>query len=191
MIIEITCRLIGSAPISFSKAKQSVRTKDEDEAAFSDRTWREHLHVDEHDEVYIPPMALKNCLVDKALYRGEKIVGKGQATYTKLFQAGVLVTEPIMLGIKTKDVKPERLFLPSDGKRGGGKRVWKIYPTIPKWSGEAHLYIIDDRLCSTPEKVLEYLKLAGKLIGMGRFRARNGGLYGRFTVEDFAWKKIG
>jgi hypothetical protein len=34
--------------------------------------------------------------------------------------------------------------------------------------------------------VLEhFLRVAGALIGIGRFRPENGGFYGRFTVESF------
>ena len=38
---------------------------------------------------------------------------------------------------------------------------------------------------STPEKVKEYLIHAGQFIGIGRFRPRNNGFYGRFKVNSF------
>jgi len=88
-----------------------------------------------------------------------------------------------MLGVKDSDVIGERLFVPADGKRGGGKRVWRTFPTIPDWRAEATIIVLDPIL--KPEKIEEYLKHAGQFIGLGRFRPRNNGFYGRFTIENF------
>jgi hypothetical protein len=96
-----------------------------------------------------------------------------------------MVLEPLSLGIKASEIQGERLFVPSDGKRGGGKRVWKSFPVVPKWKTEATIYLIDPLLIAKPEKVEEYLVHAGKFIGMGRFRPRNNGFYGRFEISNF------
>jgi hypothetical protein len=130
-------------------------------------------------------MALKNCLAEVAKFLGETVPGRGKATYTKHFEAGLLVTDPLMLGVKAKDVAGERLFVPSDGKRGGGTRVWKTFPVIPKWETRATIYVLDPVLADKPEKIEEYLNHAGKFIGLGRFRPRKNGFNGRFTISEF------
>lgn len=184
-MLMCTAKLTGIAPLSFSAPVRSVRNTGEGHDDFENRTWRERLHVADNGEVFIPPGALKNCLTNCAKFLSESVPGKGKATFTKHFEAGVMVTEPLMLGIKWEDVQGERLFVPSDGRRGGGSRVWKTFPTIMQWKCSASIVLLDPLLIAKPEKVEEYLRHAGNFIGLLRFRPRNNGYYGRFSVSDF------
>jgi len=188
------CRftLVGIAPLSQSAPIQSRKNTGEGHDAFEERTWRERLHVNTDGNVFIPPSALKNCLSEVAKYLSESVPGKGKATYTKHVEAGVMCTDAMVLlcqdgkPLRASTVVGERLFVPADGKRGSGKRVWKTFPLIPQWSAAATVYLLDPVLRDKPEKVLEYAEHAGKFIGLGRFRPRNNGFYGRFNVTD--WK---
>ena len=184
-MLRVECDLVGVSPVSFSKAVQSVKNKGENHDKFEDRTWMERLHVDAKNQAFIPAMALKNTLSAAAKFRSEKIPGRGQETYTKNFEVGIMVVDNIMLGVDKSKVKGERVFVPANGKRGGGSRVWKTFPIIPEWSGHAIIHVIDPVLIENSEKVKEYLDLAGQLIGLLRFRPRNNGYYGRFRVENF------
>ena len=150
------------------------------------RTWRERLHVNSDGNVFIPPMAFKNALSEAAKFLSMPVPGKGKATYTKNIEAGILVPEGVDLGIRAADVEGEWLFLPSDGKRGSGKRVDKCFPLIRQWSGHVTFLILDEIV--TREVFAEHIELAGKFIGIGRFRPRNNGFYGRFVVESLDWK---
>lgn len=181
----IRCRvsIAGMSPISFSAPIQSKRNTGEPHDDFEDRTWRERIHADQDGMAFIPPMALKNCLSEVAKYLSESVPGKGKSTYTKHFEAGILVVDPMPLGVKAAEMEGERLFVPADGKRGGGSRVFKTFPLVKNWKTEATIYILDPVI--KPEKLQEYLSYAGKFIGMGRFRPRNNGFYGRFNVEKF------
>jgi hypothetical protein len=155
------------------------------------RTWRQHLHVDQDGIVFIPPNGLKNALSESAKFQSIPVPGRGKASYTKNFEAGVLVAKPVVLGIKANDVQYEKLFLPSDGRRGGGKRVWKYYPLIERWSGDAEFLIVDDTVLQKsvvdPSRTVFEIVLegAGSYIGLGRFRPRNNGFYGRFEFDKF------
>ena len=189
-MLKITATLKSVAPISFSGPISSKKETGESHDAFEERTWRERLHVDEKDNVFLPPNFIKNMLAGCAKYLSETVPGKGKSTYTKHFEAGILVTEPMMMGIKGKDVQGERLFVPSDGRRGGTTRVWKTFPIIPTWSVVTAIYALDPILIDKPEKVREYLEYAGKFIGLGRFRPRNNGFYGRFEVTDFTHEVV-
>lgn len=188
-MLACNATLEGIAPLSFSRPIQSIRDTGEAHDAFEERTWRERIHRDNDGMVFIPPMALKNCLSEVAKYLGESVPGKGKANYTKHFEAGIMVMDPIQLGIKADDVEGERLFVPADGKRGGSSRVWKRFPLIREWRGEATIHVLDPLLIDKPNKIQEYLEHAGKFIGMGRFRPRNNGFYGRFKVAKFAASK--
>ena len=118
-------------------------------------------------------MAIKNCVTECAQFLSIKIPGKQNATYTKHFEAGLLVKDPVMLGIHKDQAIAETFFVPADGKRGGGKRVFKTFPMVPKWEGTAIVYILDDTI--TKDVFLNHLTQAGQFIGVGRFRPRKNG----------------
>ena len=173
----------------YSQSKNHTTEKEDKELPkdYEKRTWRERMHVTKDDEVFIPPMAFKNCVSEVAKFLAETIPGKGKATYTKHFEAGILVMEQLMLGVKKEDVEGEWLFVPSDGKRGGGSRVWKCFPLFHEWSGKVEFLIFDNTV--TKDIFERYLSEAGKFIGVGRFRPRNNGFYGRFDAVKFEWSE--
>lgn len=180
------CELRSVSPYSQSKYISEKKSRDETHAAFEERTWRERCHWNEDGKLFIPPMCFKNCLSQAAKYKSIQIPGKGKKTYTAHFEAGVLVTDPLVLSITRDTVAHEVLHVPSDGRRGGTTRVEKTFPVIPSWSGSVTFLILDEII---DEKVFtEHLTDAGSFIGIGRFRPRNNGFYGRFKVESVDWK---
>lgn len=180
-----TAHLESLSPYSQSRHYVVPKLDKEGPADFESRTWRERLHVDADGFVVMPPMAFKNCLSEIAKFLSVKIQGKGKSTYTKHFEAGVMVVEGLTLPIKKEDVSGEWLFVPSDGRRGGSSRVDKCFPIIPSWKGAVTFHIIDETI--TPEVFEQHLREAGNFIGVGRFRPRNNGYYGRFRVTKVAW----
>jgi len=185
-IKKCVVQLKSKAPFQFGKAIVSPKERNEKPDAYEERTWRERMHVDNEGIIFIPAMALKLCMEESARFLGETIPGKGKATYTKHFEAGTMVVHNLSLGIKAKDVEPNRLFVPSDGKKGGGKRVWKQFPTVPEWQTTAEILVLDRILQDQPVKVREYLEHGGNFIGMGGFRPRRGGYFGRFDVVKWS-----
>ena len=181
-----TVQLKSSTPYSQSRHYTTPKLTKESAKDYEERTWRDRVHSTEDGLIYIPPMSFKNCLAEAAKFLGKQIPGKGKSTYTKHFEAGTLVTEPTILNIKKDEVEGEWLFVPSDGIRGSGKRVDKCFPVIRQWSGEVTFYVIDETI--TKDVFLDHMRDAGSLIGIGRFRPRNNGFYGRFTVENIDWK---
>lgn len=147
------------------------------------------MHVNKDGFVYIPPTAFKNSLSQAAKYIGMSIPGKGKERYTKNFEAGVSVIEPLVLSIKKDDVEGIWLFVPSNGIRGGNKRVHKCFPCIRGWSGSVVYHVWDDIVT---DKVFKYhLEQCGKFIGIGFFRPRNNGFWGRFKVNKIVETKVG
>lgn len=184
----------GISPYSQSKHYELDKLQGEGQDDYYQRTWKNHLHT-RNGEVFIPPNAFKNCLSEAAKYMNLSVPGKGKNTYTKHFEAGVQISRPIMLGIKAEDVKCEKLFLPSDGKRGGSKRVWKYYPYLEQWRGVIECLILDETCLQTSRTtgatILEDVcRGAGQYIGLGRFRPRNNGYYGRFDVLNIVESKM-
>lgn len=180
------CKLRSVSPYSQSKYHKSEKLSKELHADYEERTWREKTHYTDDGIVYIPPMAFANCIKEAATYLGLSVPGKGRSKYTKNFQAGVMVTDPLKLDVKKDDVLPEWVFVPSDGRRGGTTRVEKCFPLIKEWSGVVDFYIFDDII--TKDVFEKVLREAGQIIGIGRFRPKNWGYYGRFKVEAIKWE---
>lgn len=174
------------SPYSQSRYYQTPKKEKEGPADYEERTWRDRVHTDRDGNIQIPPMSFKNCLAEAAKFLSVQIPGKGKATYTKHFEAGVLVNTPLTLPIRKEDVEGEWLFVPASGRRGDGRRVQKCFPVIHQWAGEVEFLIIDDTL--TEEAFRYHIQQAGQLIGIGRFRPRNNGYYGRFKVTKFQFE---
>lgn len=187
--------LVGVSPLSFSRAHSEPKlTDNEHPDAYDTRTWRSRLHADQSGRCFIPPMTLKYAITATARFRSVKIPGQRNATYTKHFEAGVLVVEGAMLydaagkPIMRDEVEGERLYLNADGKRGGSTRVWRTMPKIHEgWNARASFYVLDEVI--NADIFQRFLVDAGKFNGLGRFRPQMGGFYGRFVVKDFAWSE--
>lgn len=169
------------SPYSQSKHHSTPYLEKEGYDAHELRTWRERQHYDHATgEVYIPPMAIKNCLAEAAKFLSIKIPGKRNNTYTKHVEAGTMVITPIPLGVHKDQVPGEEFFVPSNGVRGGGTRVLKTFPRIDSWKGTCEVVVTDQTV--TKAVLYRVACEAGNLIGIGRFRPRNNGFYGRFRV---------
>lgn len=188
-MIKAIVNLKGLSPYSQSRPILDIEKKPKESANdFEKRTWREHTHVNGNNEVIIPPMALKLSLQEAATRSENKVPGKPRGTWTKYFKAGVLVIdENIVISqddkpYRKEDVLQEKCFMPSSGSNSGGRRVEKSFPVIPAgWTAKAEYLIIDHTI--TKDVFEEVVKISGQLIGIGRFRPTNGGLYGRFAAE--------
>ena len=179
---RMDAKLRSASPYSQSRAFQTPTARDETAGEHDKRCWRERCHVDGDGMCIIPPMAFKNCIAEAAKYKPTKIKGAGNHTYTKHFEAGVLVTDSTPIGVHIDDVLFEDVFVPADGKRGGQSRVWKRFPLFPEWSATVQFLVLDDLI--NLEIFRRTLTEAGQFIGLGRFRPRRNGLYGRFYVDD-------
>lgn len=176
----------GVSPYSQSKHYETPKLPRELSADYEERTWRGRMHVTKSGHVEIPGTALANAIKDAAKFLGIQVPGKGKENFTKHFDAGIMVTAGIELPVLASDVEPDRLFVPSDGRPGGGKRVIKLFPRIDDWGGSFTVLVLDDII--TPEVFRQVVVCAGQLIGLGRFRPRNRGFYGRFSVSEISWR---
>ncbi len=185
MITTAIATLKSAAPFQYSRFHDTPKLEKEAADAYEKRTWAERAHVASDGHCFMPPMMFKNCLSEAAKFLGVQIPGKGKSTYTKHIEGGVLVPEPLVLPIMKKDLEPLWLFVPADGKRGSGKRVKKCFPVIREWGGAVQFIVLDETIT---ESVFKYhLEQAGKFIGIGAFRPRNNGYFGRFSLEKLQW----
>ena len=181
----VEATLESLAPLSMSRYHQTPRLDREIPKDYEARTWRERLHALPDGTVYMPPTFVKNALGIAAKYLGLQIPGKGKSTYTKHFDAGVIVPEGATLGIKKEDVPGEWLFLHSSPSKPNSPRVEKCYPRIDHWKATFKFLIVDEII--TEDVFRRHLEAAGTFVGLGRFRPINRGFYGRFKVTNIKW----
>jgi len=145
------------------------------------RTWSERASYDlATRKMFIPGIAFKKALETAASFLNMKIQGQRNATWKKHFLAGVQVFESLSLPVTVEDVAGSWVYVPSDGKRGGGTRVMRCFPTVPQWEGDVKFTILDDLI--TEEIFLTHLQAAGNFTGVGVFRPEKGGSHGRFKI---------
>lgn len=187
-LIQAKAYLKSSSPYSQSKVITEPKLPRETHDDYEKRTWRHRLHTTKEGQVFIPASAFSNSLKEAAKFLAIPIPGQGKSLYTKNFESAVQVFEPLMLPLSSDEVEGETLHVPSDGRRGGNKRVWKTFPKIDTWEGEI-TYLVYDPIITQP--VFERVLVAsGLLIGIGRYRPRNSGVYGRYTVEKLRWETL-
>jgi hypothetical protein len=180
-----TVTIKGVSPYSQSRAHEAPKLDGEKPDAWEQRTWREKCHALDDGRIFIPPMSFKLGLDAAAKMNGDKIKGKGNATYTKFFTSGVLVVEPLVLSALKSEVQFDRIHCNADGVRGSGKRVYRMFPRIDDWGGDVQFFVLAPEIeASVFEKYIDYM---GKVVGLGRFRPQNGGFLGRFAVQNVAW----
>lgn len=173
------------SPMFFGAPVFETKKSDETHEQREERLWRDKVRVNKNGHVYIQPFALKNALEAAGSRLNMKLTGK--ATYTKLFRQGIVINDDIVLHsrdgkpITIDSIVPVPMFVPSDGKRGSGKRVMRIFPQIAEWHADVEIMCFDQRL--TEDVVRAHLEEAGKFIGFGSMRVENGGVAGRFAVE--------
>jgi hypothetical protein len=160
--------------------KKSKETPDE----YEQRTWRHRAHVNAEGFIEIPGVIFAAATKQAAKRLMLRIPGKGTATYTKYFEAGIMCVDPLVLPVKAADVPGERLSMSPKGIPGQ-RGVWRTFPKIAQWSGDVTFFILDDII--NAEIFKQVLVAAGSLVGIGRFRPEKRGWYGRFSVESMQW----
>lgn len=195
--------LVGLTTLTFGRMLQSDRGKGEGADAYDKRCWRERMHTNSDGYALLQPGAVKLAIEYAAKLRSDKIPGKGQQTFTKNIRTGMIVdsTTPSVIEVMidnewcpvpAADVVGRVISVPSDGKRGGTKRVPRKFPEIdPPWRVHVSLVVFDDALIEHSEKLTEYLELAGWQCGIGPNRPEtSGGDHGMFQVVSPSFEVI-
>ena len=169
-------------PYSQGRIHRTEKLPRETADKYEERTYLQRLHVNPAGNIFMPAMGFKGCLENTAAYVKEQIPGKGKETYTKNFLRGVICPEDLELDLTPDKTVPHWVFVPADGRRGSGKRVWKCFPRIDAWAGVVPFVMIDDIL--TREVFERHMRLAGQITGLGVWRPQNGGMWGKFSVEE-------
>jgi hypothetical protein len=188
-----TLTIEGLSPLTQSRQHGEDRLASEVGNAGADtyerRTWKNKNHIDpETRSIAIPASGFKFALASGARYSKEQIPGQGKATWTKKFEAGVAIYSDIVTDALEDSVYPITIQANTDGMRGSGKRVPRIFPQIAKgWKAQVEIDILDPII--TEELLVRMTDLAGKYVGVGQYRPENGGTNGRFRVVDCQWQE--
>lgn len=179
------CKLKSLSPVTFGKFHQTPKLEKELSDRYELRTWKEKAHYDGKGFVKIPSAMIGNCIRESAKFMSIQIPGKGKATYTKHFDAGIFVQNDIITKVHKDKLDGYTHHVPADGMPGGTKRVIKTFPIVQEWEGEIIVLIGDPII--TADIFEDVIRNAGNLIGIGTWRPRNRGSNGRFELVDMQW----
>jgi hypothetical protein len=147
---------------------------------------RLHLGGSDGQRVVVPADSLIQCFAAAAKYSKKKIPGQRGATWTAKFTSGLSIADDPLTSYEVGSVHYEDIYCNADGVRGSGKRVMRRYPVLfAGWAAKVEIMIIDPII--TQDIFLEMGEIAGKFIGIGRWRPQNGGQNGRFALTDVKW----
>lgn len=169
------------SPYGQSRSFQSAKTPHETHDAYERRCWRERAHQNAGHMV-IPAAGFQHAIQAAAGYLQMKIPGQGNCQYKAHFERGLMAFGEIELPELVAELPEKWLFLPSDGRPGSGKRVWKSFPHVASWEGQITWMILDPVITLDVFRLM--LTTAGKFIGVGFFRPERRGWWGRFSVEE-------
>lgn len=193
-IRDVTITIEGITPYSSSRPPGEEREASESWEVFEARVWRRKCYATTEDDngiVYIPGSAFKLCLDEATQNLNEKIPGKGNQTYTGVIRMGIAPISDLSLGIRRGDLRAEKVYCHSNGKRMPGGRVNRLFPMINKWGGTITMRVFNDSL--TAAKFEEFFAKAGLIAGVGRGRPSTGCPMGngRFKPTKFVWSTVG
>ena len=178
----------GMSVLQHGKAYDTEKKKEESHSAYEERTWMDRAHVDSTGNIYHPAGALKQALICAAKKDAQAVSGKGKCQWKGFFESGVMIPENLKINKTKDDIVKVSVFGNSRGMSNGqgGSRVWKHFPTYYDWEAQCKAVILDETI--TEAKFKEILEYAGKVAGLGVWRAQNGGENGRFIVTAFKWQ---
>jgi len=182
-------QITGIGPLSQSRQHDDPMMEGEGRDDYDKRTWRSKLNVETRDgkrTVVLPAHGIQQAITAAARYSKRQIPGQGKATWTKKFEAGIMLLECPALNIDPDTVTCVTISANADGVRGSGKRVTRRFPQMPEWSATFSVHILDPII--TEDVFREMVGLAGMFIGLGRFRPEKGGVNGRFKIASLAWQ---
>ena len=185
-IQKVTFRMLGRGPVLFGRPIHEPKRDDESHEQLDQRTWQQRAHVSD-GILSIPSTAVHRSLVFAGSWLSMKL--SGNKTFTARLRAGVLATKPYFhLMRKGKpltidDVTKEPIYVPSDGKVGGTKRVWRLFPKlVPDWEVEAEFLLTDPLI--TADVFERHCKASGLHDGVGSMRIGRGGPNGMWQPAD-------
>lgn len=184
-------KMIGHGPLLYGRPVHEDKEPDETHEQLNERIWQQRALVDGDNMLCISAVAVHRSLMSAGKWLSMKL--EGNKTFTKRFTAGVMCHKPMFRVMK--DGKPIHsgelskkeyridLYVPSDGKQGGTKRVWRTYPRVlPTWTVDVELLITDDAI--SEDVLTAHAKCAGLHDGIGSMRIGTGGPNGLWELDS-------
>lgn len=171
----------GSNPLDpMTKAHKELTSKrkktDDDHEAIARSEWRLGLYWSEGIGPYIPLMNVRASLVSGAKFNKLGASVKRSTVMTEM-------SAPLEYkGPRDPDAMfADGRFIDCQSVKVGQSRLMRTRPVFPEWALQCEL-AYDEEQIERDQLVLAF-ENAGRLIGLGDFRAECGGTFGRYRVD--------
>lgn len=161
--IEGTSPLLMNRFFEEADSKKTRKTYDDKEEA------DKRLYKTEQGELYQPAEHLERCLQ----IAGKNFKYSGRKTFLEYLKAGVIISpEAIIHKIQDWSIDKRPVVIQK-------ARIMRCRPRLDKWQLEFQIEIYDSNI--SPKDINEILVYAGRFVGLGDYRPRNG----RFIITKF------
>ena len=186
-MIVAEAHLKSTSPYSHTRYVMDWKAPQGEQMEYERTHWRDRIHRDAEGHVLMTGMCFKKCVEAAAVDLGTKIPGQGNKRFGQVIRQAVHVFEDVVLPVLAEEVEGEWLVVPLTPQKLNGPRGPKCFMVIPEWEATVRFNVLDTRI--TKEIFATFLRRAGQLIGLGRFRpsSSSGGTYGRFELVDLEW----
>lgn len=152
------------------KRTGSLKTKDKEQL-------EKKFYTTTDGEIYVPSTQIVGCLINAG--KQFRVVGKGKATYSKIFGANIQI-EPECLIMQNQKYSVFRISGVNPNTRG---RMMISRPRFSDWGLKFQLICYDDQIPS--EVINQALEEGGRSVGIGDWRPDKKGRFGKFQVTKF------
>lgn len=168
---------LDPATKAHSKLTSKKNKTEDDHYEIARSEWQGGLYFDEKLGPYLPGDNLRSCLVE-----GAKLNKKGpevqqgtimMANKLRLEYPGPRTVEGLWGDSRFRDARSVVI--------SGRSRLMRYRPVFPDWSVTFTLGYDPEKIDA--EKIVFFAENAGRFIGIGDFRPKKGGTFGRFEVE--------
>lgn len=133
------------------------------------------LYQSPDGEIYVPSAQIKGCLIEAG--KQMRVVGKGKATYSKLFGAFVIV-EPDTIPMLNQNWETDARAVVIQRAR-----IIRYRPKFKEWGLKFNIISLEENI--NDDVIRQGLEIGGNYSGIGDFRPQKKGSFGRFMVVSF------
>ena len=177
-------KIVSETPVIWNRMKkenedEKQQVKKNEMKEWEENNWLKKAETNNGNAI-MPTSWIKSMLLNAC--KGTMLVPHfatdKRTTYTRYFGSVLIPSSPPIILAKVTDLTQHGGYYPPQGVKKTGTKVWKVFPTLKKWS--ATFTLVDPFGRMKKEELNELMEFGGMFIGVGDQRKMN---FGRFDID--------